>query len=122
MILIDTSVWIDHFRRDNTTLADLLTAGVVICHPFVIGELACGGLKHRARVLGALGALSSAPVATHREAMMFLERHGLAARGIGWVDVHLLASTALSGGTKLWTRDKRLANLAADLGMGWTAP
>jgi hypothetical protein len=119
MIQVDTSVWIDHFRRGDTALANLLGAGLVICHPFVIGELACGGWKHRARILDALGNLSSAPVATHREAMIFLEHHGLAARGIGWVDVHLLASTALSGGTRFWTRDKRLAMIADDLGMMW---
>ncbi len=119
MILVDTSVWIDHLRRGDAALANLLDSGVVICHPFVIGELACGGLKHRARVLEALGSLSSAPVATHREAMIFLERHDLAACGIGWVDVHLLAGTALSGGTKFWTRDKRLAAIADDLGMMW---
>lgn len=120
MILVDTSIWIDHFRHGNATLASLLGSGVVICHPFVIGELACGGLKHRARILDALGNLSSAPVAAHREALMFLERHGLAARGIGWVAVHLLASTALSGGAGFWTRDKRLAIVAADLGMAYS--
>jgi predicted nucleic acid-binding protein len=119
VILVDTSVWIDHFRRGDATLANLLGAGVVACHPFVIGELACGGLKHRARVLDALGNLSPVPVATHHEAMMFLEQRGLAARGIGWVDVHLLASTALAADACLWTRDKRLAGVAASLGMAY---
>lgn len=89
-------------------------------HPFVIGELACGQWHNRDRVLGALADLPVAPVATHDEALVFLARHALAGRGIGWVDVHLLASTALAGGAKLWTRDKRLAGAATNLGLAYS--
>ena len=120
MILVDTSVWIDHFRRMDVTLADLLNAGVVACHPFVIGEIACGTLKDRARILDALGQLPLVPLASHREAMVFLERRRLAGCGIGWVDMHLLASTTLAGGARFWTRDKRLAGVAADLGLAYS--
>lgn len=121
MILVDTSVWIDHLRRGDASLTHALQTGLVLCHPFVIGELACGHLRRRAQVLGAMDALPSAPVATHREALVFVERHALAGRGIGWVDAHLLASTALAGGAKLWTRDKRLAGIANELGLAWHA-
>ncbi|MES2405382.1 MAG: type II toxin-antitoxin system VapC family toxin [Pseudomonadota bacterium] len=121
MILVDTSVWIDHLRRSGASLAHVLQDGLVLCHPFVIGELACGHLRQRAQVLDAMSELPSAPVATHREVLVFVERHALAGRGIGWVDAHLLTSTALAGGAKLWTRDKRLAGIANDLGLAWHA-
>lgn len=121
MILVDSSVWIDHLRRGDPALERALDAALVLCHPFVIGELACGSLRQRARLLAALRAMPGAPVATHDEALTFLERHHLAGRGIGWVDVHLLASTILAGGARLWTRDKRLAAMAADLGIGHVA-
>jgi predicted nucleic acid-binding protein len=115
VILADTSVWIDHLRRSDASLAHVLREGLVLCHPFVIGELACGHLRQRAKVLDAMSELPSAPVATHHEVLVFVERHALAGRGIGWVDAHLLTSTALVGGAKLWTRDKRLSGVAADL-------
>lgn len=119
MILVDSSIWIDHFRHCNARLTDLLEQGLVLCHPFVIGELACGQLKDRARVLDALGLLSCAPVASHVEMLAFVARYRLAGRGIGWVDVHLLAATALAGGASLWTRDKRLARTAESLGFAY---
>jgi hypothetical protein len=96
----------------------MLESSLVLCHPFVIGELACSHLHGRAEVLDALEKLPRAPVASHDEALVFLDRHGLAGRSIGWVDVHLLAGTALAGGY-LWTHDKRLAAVAADLGFGY---
>ncbi len=99
-------------------LGGMLESGLVLCHPFVIGELACGSLHQRATILSALCALPAAPVATQEEALVFLDRHGLAGRGIGWVDVHLLASTALAGRARLWTRDRSLALVAAGLGFG----
>lgn len=120
MILADSSVWIEHFRRRNGALAGLLEQGLVLCHPFVIGELACGQLKHRARVLDALGLLSCTPVASHVEALAFLDRHRLGGAGIGWVDVHLLAATALAGDARLWTRDKRLVRAAESLGLAYS--
>jgi predicted nucleic acid-binding protein len=117
VILVDASVWIDHLRRAEPELVRLLEEGQVICHPFVIGELACGHLRRREAFLTQLAELPMAPSATHREAMVFVERHALAGRGIGWVDVHLLACALLSRTTALWTRDKRLAALAATLGV-----
>lgn len=103
-------------------MAQALESTLVLCHPFVVGELACGHLRDGARVLNTLSQLPFAPVATHQEALVFLDRHGLAGRGIGWVDVHLLASTALAGSARLWTRDKRLAGVAADLDLKYQAP
>lgn len=121
MILVDTSVWIDHLRRGNRALAAALEAGQVLMHPFVLGELACGTLTNRAEVLALLGKLPAAPAATESEALGFIERHSLMGRGIGYVDVHLLAATALAGSAHLWTKDKRLAATAADLQLAWPA-
>ena len=108
MVLVDTSVWIEHLRQGNQRLADLLTAGRVVCHPFVIGEVACGSLHNRVAVLRLLGALPVAPMATHEEVLWLLESERLYSRGLGWVDVHLLASARLMVCT-LWTLDKTLA-------------
>lgn len=117
MILVDTSVWVQHLRSNDANLADLLEAGHVLTHPLVIGELACGNLKGRRGFLALLGELPSAPTATHPEALAFLETHVLMGRGIGFVDVHLLASTALATTARFWTRDKRLARIAGELGL-----
>jgi predicted nucleic acid-binding protein len=103
----------------GTGLARALESGLVLCHPYVIGELACSRLRNRESFLDALEKLSLAPVASQHEALVFLSRHALAGRGIGWVDVHLLASTALAGSAYLWTQDKRLAAVAKDLGLGY---
>jgi len=111
VILADTSVWIDHLRNGNRALVRHLDAGEVVCHPFVIGELACGRLSPRGAILGLLERLPAVPVASHDEAMTFVEAHRLDGRGLGWVDVHLLAS-ALLGGARLWTLDRRLADAA----------
>jgi predicted nucleic acid-binding protein len=119
MILVDTSVWVDHFRSGVPALAAELQKGRVLTHPFVIGELACGNLKNREEVLGLLGRLPATPVATHEEAMEFLERRGLMGRGIGFVDVHLLASASLASSARLWTRDRRLAKVATETKIGW---
>lgn len=118
MILVDSSVWIDHLRRAEPRLTAALESQLVLCHPFIIGELACGKLRQRSTFLAALQAMPMAPVASHEEALGFLTRHDLSGRGIGWVDVHLLASAALTGDACLWTRDKRLAGVAARLGLG----
>lgn len=117
MILVDTSVWVDHLRRRDAALTARLEAGVVLVHPFVIGELACGHLRRRGEVLAMLGALAAAPVATQAEALSFVDRHALFGQGIGWLDVHLLASAALGGSARLWTHDKRLAAAAARLNL-----
>ena len=112
MILVDTSVWIDHLRSNERTLAMALESGEVLSHPFVVGELACGNLRNRAAVMLLLGKLPVAVVATDAEAMAFINGRSLMGRGIGYIDVHLLAAAALNPETRLWTRDRRLAELA----------
>ena len=108
MILVDTSVWVDHLRSGDAQLIDLLERAQVVMHPFVVGEMACGSLGDRSSVLELLQDLPAASVAESEEVLGFIERHVLHGKGIGYVDVHLLASVALTEGTKLWTRDKRL--------------
>ncbi|MBU0752785.1 MAG: type II toxin-antitoxin system VapC family toxin [Gammaproteobacteria bacterium] len=118
MILVDTSVWIDHLRGTDTRLAPLLESGQVCVHPWVIGELACGNLANRGTVLGLLQSLPHARSATDGEALLFIERRQLMGRGIGYVDVHLLAACALDA-SLLLTRDKRLGSVADALGLSW---
>jgi predicted nucleic acid-binding protein len=115
-VLVDTSVWIDHFRRRNGQLAELLEASQVWTHPFVIGELACGNLARRAEVLGMLEALPQAPVISHREVLAFLEGRRLQGRGLGWTDMHLLAAARVAG-VAFWTNDKSLAKVAGELSL-----
>lgn len=122
MILVDTSVWVDHFRKGEPRLSSELERGVVFMHPFVLGELACGHLRNRGEVLRLLRQLPAAPVASDEEALGFIEDRGLMGRGIGYVDVHLLAATALAGDLRLWSRDRRLADVAGDMGLGFTFP
>jgi len=117
VILVDTSVWIDHLRRHNQTLAKLLHAGMVLTHPFVTGELALGNLRQRKVVLTALSDLPRANVATEPEVLRFIDQFALLGRGIGYVDVHLLAAVRLTPGAELWTNDKRLQRAAAQLGV-----
>jgi predicted nucleic acid-binding protein len=116
MILVDTSVWVDHFRRSDPVLVGLLTNGQVLGHPAVIGELGLGSLANRGEVIHLMSNLPSAVQATHDEVMTFVEDHHLFGAGIGYVDAHLLASTALSGNAALWTRDKRLRSASQRLG------
>jgi predicted nucleic acid-binding protein len=111
MILVDTSVWIDHLRAGNDRLKNLLFDQQVFCHPFVIGELACGMLRKREEILTMLKALPEAHLLEHEEVMTFLDARRLYGRGIGWVDAHLLASTLLTGCT-IWTFDKPLRRAA----------
>lgn len=119
MILVDTSVWVDHLRKGAPALAAALEQGNVLMHPFVRGELACGNLKNRGQVLRLLGELPGAPIATDGETLGFIERRALMGRGLGYIDVHLLASVALTGTARLWTRDKRLAVAAVDLKLAY---
>ena len=111
MILVDTSVWVDDFRRGEPILSAALEAGEVLTHAFVIGEIACGNLKRRSEVLSLMRELPRSPTATDEEAQHFIDQHKLMGRGIGYIDVHLLASAALSD-VRLWTLDKKLAPLA----------
>lgn len=108
MILVDTSVWIDHLRSGDDELVQQLNNSSVLMHPFVLGELACGNLNKRKEVLTLLNDLPKSSVATDSEALFFIEQHKLMARGIGYIDAHLLAAVALDGSASLWTRDKRL--------------
>ncbi len=117
MILVDTSVWVDHLRTGEPRLAALLETSEVLVHPFVIGELACGNLRDRATVLGLLGNLPHAAAASDAEVLHAIERHRLMGRGIGYVDAHLLAAALLTADTALWTRDRRLRAVSADLGL-----
>ena len=116
MILVDTSVWVDHLRRGDAQLVDLLERANVVMHPFVVGEIACGSLRDRLSVLELLQDLPVTVVADGGEVLGFIERHSLHGKGIGYVDVHLLASVALTEGAKLWTRDRRLRLVAQALG------
>jgi len=114
--LVDTSLWVEHLRRGHSGLATLLDRGEVQCHAFVIGELACGNLTRRAETLGLLATLPRAAMADHDEVLALVERARLAGRGLGWVDMHLLASARLSRSSIL-TLDLDLARAARDLGV-----
>jgi predicted nucleic acid-binding protein len=111
MILVDTSVWVDHLRHGDAKLVSRLTEGQVLIHPFIIGELALGSIRNRNEVLRFLKDLPQAVVASEEETCDFIESHRLFNRGIGYVDAHLLASARLTG-VKLWTHDKRLCDVA----------
>jgi hypothetical protein len=110
-MLVDTSVWIDHVRRPEPKLIALLDENDVQIHPYVIGELACGHLGPRDELTVLIQHLPSLPAVDHEEALIFLDRHALHGRGVGWIDLHLLASTMLANAT-LWTRDRRLSAVA----------
>jgi predicted nucleic acid-binding protein len=116
VILADTSVWVDHLRRHNSDLAERLGAQVILGHPFVIGELACGNLRQRGSFLTMVRSLVHATRASDEEAFQLLERHQLWGKGIGWVDAHLLASALISH-CRLWTLDQRLAEIAFEIGI-----
>jgi predicted nucleic acid-binding protein len=119
LILVDTSVWVDHLRRGDAALANLLELGTVVMHPFVLGEIACGSLADREMILELLRNLPNAVVAESDEMLGFIERHRLHGKGIGYIDVHLLASVMLTDGTRLWTRDKRLRAVADPLNLAY---
>lgn len=122
MILVDTSVWIDHLRHGDAHLKQLLANGLACIHPMVIGELACSNLKARQNVLDLLQNLPTTRIAEDTEVLFFIEQRQLMGRGISYIDTHLLAATALEGTVKFWTRDKRLAAIAQELGCGFTQP
>lgn len=117
MILVDTSVWIDHFRRGNKALASRLQVAEILGHPFIVGELACGNLTQRSQILSLLDALPEIVVADHSEVLTFVEANRLMESGIGWIDAHLLCSAKLAG-VGLWTLDKRLNEAARLLHIG----
>ncbi|HWZ69521.1 MAG TPA: type II toxin-antitoxin system VapC family toxin [Stellaceae bacterium] len=117
MILVDTSVWVQHLRSGDERLAALLNGGEVLGHPFVIGELALGNLRQREAMLSDLRDLPRAVVASDEEVLGLIDRQTLFGRGIGYVDAHLLAAVRLTAGSKLWTRDRRLQAVSAQLGL-----
>lgn len=119
MILVDTSVWVDHLHNNNAELSKLLSQNEVCIHPWIIGELACGNLKNRAQLLELLGALTASPVVEHDEVLFMIERYELMGRGIGYIDAHLLASTMLGKATLLWTLDKTLMQIAGELNLAY---
>jgi predicted nucleic acid-binding protein len=118
MILVDTSVWIDHLRQGDSNLKQLLAQAQAMCHPMVVGELACGNLTSRSMVLALLADLPSATVASEAEVLGFIQAQSLFGLGIGYVDVHLCASAQLHG-VQLWTRDKRLQAVAVRLELAY---
>jgi predicted nucleic acid-binding protein len=117
MILVDTSVWIDHLQRIDPFLQKLLLDGRVVCHTMVIGEIAVGSFKQREVILNKLRELPTVASAGHEEVLHFISRHSLFGSGIGYIDAHLLAAARLTRGTLIWTRDKRLALAAESLGI-----
>ncbi|HAJ26916.1 MAG TPA: VapC toxin family PIN domain ribonuclease [Syntrophus sp. (in: bacteria)] len=114
MVLVDTSVWVSHLRDGNAELANLLNDGRVLCHPLIVGELACGNLKDRAVILSYLQLLPMSIEAEPDEVLSFIENNHLMGKGMGYVDVHLIASAVLTG-VPIWTLDKKLAQAAAGL-------
>jgi predicted nucleic acid-binding protein len=118
MILVDTNVWIKHLRESDVELIEQLNIGFVACHPFIVGELACGNLGNRAEILMLFQALPSTPIAEPAEILDFIENNSLMGRGLGYVDIHLLAS-AILGNVVLWTLDHRLHEAAIELSVAY---
>ncbi len=121
MILVDTSVWIDHFRDPIAQVEGLMTSVMLVQHPFVTGELSLGNFRDRTAALTFLGALPAAEVASERDFLTFVEVARLHGTGIGFVDAHLLATCRLTPGTLLWSRDKRLERWAGTMGLAWSS-
>lgn len=119
MILVDTSIWIDHLRSGDGDLVSLLENSAVLAHPWVTGELALGNLNHRGEVIALLQGLPQATLATDDEVLGLVETEGLSGAGIGYVDAHLLAATRLTTDATLWTRDKHLSEVSARLGLAY---
>lgn len=115
MVLVDSSVWVAYLRQGTTGLERLLNDGDVVCHPFIVGELACGQIRNRSEILSLLESLPRAAQVEHEEVMGFIELHRLAGKGLGYVDMHLLASALLSR-ISLWTFDNPLSRAAAHVG------
>jgi predicted nucleic acid-binding protein len=122
MILVDTSIWIDHLHQAEPTLVALLERGAVCTHPMIIGELALGSLRDRSEVLSRLGDLPVITLATHPEVLRLVDVHSLYGIGLSLVDAHLLAGLRISPSDRLWTRDRRLAATAGRLGVAAVMP
>lgn len=120
-VLVDTSVWVGHFKQRNERLVALLEEGRVVCHPYVVVEVACGTSPNRRDIIAMLGELESTPVATPDEVLQMVERRKLSGRGCGFVDMSLLASALLSDQVQIWTADKRLELMASELNRAYRA-
>ena len=118
MVLVDTSVWVAHLRAGAIGLEAVLNEGHVVCHPFIVGELACGNLRNRSEILSLLQALPVAIHAEHEEVMQFIDNHSLMGKGLGYIDMHLLASAILTK-VPLWTLDKKLNDVSSNLGLAY---
>jgi len=118
MVLVDTSVWVSHLRAGNTNLQTLLSDGEVVCHPFIVGELACGNLRNRTEILSLLQSLPMAIEAEHEEVLQFIENSRLMGKGLGYIDMHLIASAVLAG-IPIWTFDRKLAEVSDKLHIGY---
>jgi predicted nucleic acid-binding protein len=116
VVLVDTSVWIAHLRHGDIGLEALLHGGQVVCHPFIVGELACGNLRNRSEIISLVQRLPGAIQAEHEEVKQFIEHHGLMGKGLGYIDMHVLTAARLTG-VALWTLDKRLNDVAIKLGL-----
>ena len=116
LVLVDTSVWVSHFRSGNSKLGSLLFDDKAACHPFIIGELSCGNIRNRDEILSLMRALPETAQVEHDEIMQFIEDNNLMGKGLGYIDVHLLASAVLSG-VSIWTLDRRLKESALKLGL-----
>ena len=116
MVMVDTSVWILHLRQGSPRLVSLLNDGDVMCHPFIIGEFSCGYLKNRSDILSLLRSLVSAEQVEHEEALRFVESNNLIGKGLGYIDVHLLASSVLSE-VPIWTLDRKLRTASSKIGV-----
>jgi predicted nucleic acid-binding protein len=120
MVLVDSSIWIDHLRKPVRAFFGLLEGHQVLAHPFLIGEIAMGSLRDRARVLQSISELPMATLAREEEVLRMIERDALHGLGIGYIDAHLIAATRLTPDAELWTRDKRLDSIAHALGLRYT--
>jgi predicted nucleic acid-binding protein len=118
VVLVDTSIWISHLQTGDAHLKQLLEQGEVACHPFIVGELACGNIQNRTKVLSLLRALPMASMAEHGEVLHFIDGHSLMGIGLGFIDVHLLASALLSS-VPLWTADRQLMTASAELNINY---
>ncbi len=118
MVLVDTSVWILHLREGDKQLSSLLKGGLVVCHPFILGELACGNLKNRTQILSLLQTLPMAIQAEHEEVIQFIGDYHVMGQGLGYIDIHLLASAILME-VPIWTLDKKLDEISAELALGF---
>ncbi len=122
MIIVDTNIWVTHFRSPIPALFKMLDDEYVYCHPFVLGELVSGSIANREGIIAELGEIFEPPVGRTEEFLAFVETRKLFSRGIGFVDCHLLLSAVLSGDSKIWTNDKRLKAVSIEMGLNFDDP